>query len=111
MLTTIVGNAPDASMGAAMVSPSFTASCTRWIAFAITAFPAVSRTMFSACNTGTPELIRVPSVRDSRAIAVLLKRGPSSGAFSLSLSSVRRPTSVLPHVLVKTTSTAMPITR
>src|SRR5256886_8187135 len=70
MLITIGGNAPLASSGCTIDSPSFTLSCTWAIAPEITVLPAVARVMFSACKIGTPLVTNVPRVREKREIAV-----------------------------------------
>ena len=69
-----------------MFSPSFTASWMVATAREITSLPTVSFTMFSACSTGTPAAISVPSVRVKREIEFLLISLPNTGACSLKRS-------------------------
>ena len=51
--------------------------------FRKSAISRFSRTMFNACNTGTPLPSNVPSVREKREMADLRNTGPSTGILSL----------------------------
>ena len=82
-----------------MVSPSLTASWTFSMAWEITTLPAVSRVMLSAWRMGTPEVTRVPRVREKRETALLRWMSPRTGM--LEFYGVHRLAAALgaaPHV-------------
>ena len=97
--TTIGGNTPEEASGSVIDSPSFTASCTVWIALRTTRLPVVSRTITSAWRIGTPEESSVPSVRVNCEMAVRRTRVPITGMFILNLSSWYAPNGVFPNTL------------
>ncbi len=85
-----------------MGSPSRTLLCTRWMARASTALPAVSRLMLRASRIGTPLPIRVPKVRVKRAMALLFMIVPNSGTWNFSQSTTSLPVRVLVMALTRT---------
>ena len=91
-----------------MPSPSFTASCTFWMPFATTSLPEVSFTMESADSTGTPDAIRVPSVRPNREIAVFEIIGPNSGILYLTQSTPYFPAGICTVILYRMMMPMMP---
>ena len=91
MLTTTSSTTPEARKGSAMVSPSRMESCTFPMARATTSLPVVSRTMLRASRIGTPEAMRVPSVRAKLLIVDLLTMAPNTGRCSLTLSTKYLP--------------------
>ncbi len=99
-----------APSGAAMPSPSFTASWTFCTAFDTMSLPEVSRTMISAFSTGTPEAISVPSVRAKREIDDREMIGPKSGMLYLTQSMPYLPYLVRLASLYSTTMSTMPMT-
>ncbi|OPZ99725.1 MAG: hypothetical protein BWY71_00916 [Planctomycetes bacterium ADurb.Bin412] len=81
--------------GSAKVSPLRMLSCTLAIARRYISLPVVSLVMFRASRIGTPAEIRVPSVRVKRAIEVLDRICPSTGIFKETVSSTKRPVSLM----------------
>ena len=58
------------------------------------AFPAVRAVMSRLSRMGTPEEVRVASVRQKRATAILRMRSPRIGILSTMASITRRPLGV-----------------
>jgi hypothetical protein len=61
--------------------------------------PAVSRVMLRAWRIGTPEVTRVPRVREKRETALLRWMSPSTGILSLMRVDALRPPLVRPQML------------
>ena len=80
--------------GAEIVSPRSMLLRVTMIASSTIALPAVFAVISRPSRIGTPELIRVDSVRQKRATAILRMMLPSTGIFSTSRRSTRRPFSV-----------------
>ena len=79
---------------AEIVSPRSMLLRVDMIASSTIALPDVFAVISSPSRIGTPELISVDSVRQNRATAIFRMIGPSTGALSTVLSTVRRPPSV-----------------
>src|SRR6187431_281168 len=91
MLTTMSSTSRLSRSGLAMVSPSRMDSYTRRNISSNTMFIAVSRTMASDSRIGTPDAIRVPSVRIVRATVDFSTIMPETGILSLILSRMYAP--------------------
>ena len=59
--------------------------------FSTTRLPEARAVIISPSRMGTPDEIRVPSVRVKRATATLRITGPKIGIFKKTLSQIRRP--------------------
>ena len=81
---TIDGNTLVSLSGAAIVSPRSMLLRVTMIASSTIALPAVLAVISSPSRIGTPELIRVESVRQKRATAILRMILPSTGSFRVS---------------------------
>ena len=66
------------------------------------------RATLRACTSGTPELSRVPSIRQNRAMANWLNSGPSTGTRMMNPSHARRPRSEVIQLRTRKTMTASP---
>ena len=89
--TTIGGKTPVSLSGWATVSPLSTPLRTAMIASSTIALPAVRAVISSPSRIGTPEAIKVESVRQKRATAIFCISVPKIGAFRITLSTTRRP--------------------
>jgi hypothetical protein len=65
------------------------------MAFWMIMLPEVRAVISIPSRMGTPELVRVPSVRQKRATAVFLRISPRTGIFRRKESIWRRPAVVL----------------
>ena len=84
--TTMLGKTPLSFSGSTMVRPSSTALRTFIKDCSSTALPEVRAVIASPSRMGTPEVIRVPSVRVKRATAILRNSMPTTGRFSIKRS-------------------------
>src|SRR4030042_3956338 len=81
--------------GSAMVSPSRMLALAFIMAISMALFPEVLETILNHSKMGTPLLTRVPNVRENRATAIFLNKGPNTGKLKRRRSTTAFPLSVL----------------